>query len=206
MFIGYNAGDSLLHRCVFARNSYGLAIAIEFGVNLELRNRNGQTALELAKKLGYWEIYQTLTFAKLGNKMGNEIEITRDSIELKRGMVKQFLKHFDCKDVNSNEYKSMQSLLTCLLYLIENKLPFSDDLLLLCFHFELQIMRFNSNNNNTNEINPLNTKTWQTLSKVCDQTLSIPQNRRDFLWFRSYVLKSSVQYYNIIFSFVFCFC
>lgn len=77
----------------------------------------------------------------MGSKMREKMDTVRTQIELRRGMVKQFLKHYKCNDPSSIEYKSMTTIMDCLLNLIKNQLPFSDDLLLLCYHFELSQMK-----------------------------------------------------------------
>ena len=109
------------------------------------------------------------------------METTRSQIELKRGMVSQFLKYYKCTDPNSMEYKSMIRIMDCLIELLQKRLPFSDDLLLLCYHFELSQMK---------QVKPLQTKIWKTITKVCDRVLKLPLNRRDWLWFKQYLMPS----------------
>ena len=98
-------------------------------------------------------------------------KLVQTSIELKRGMVHQFLKYYKCNDPESIEYKSMITIIDCLLNLIKNKLPFSDDLLLLCYHFELSQQK-------DNDKKPLETQIWKSITNICDTVLKLPLNRR----------------------------
>ena len=108
------------------------------------------------------------------------------SIELKRGMVKQFLKFYKCDNPESIEYKSMITIMDCLLNLLKSRLPFSDDLLLLCYHFELS-------QQDKNNQKPLETKIWKTITQVCDKVLHLPLNRRGMPDFLSISLRKSMQ-------------
>ena len=75
----------------------------------------------------------------MGDKMKEKADTERFKIEKQNGNIRQFLNQMKKNsDNNGNNTEAMQLLLSNLIQLIEQRLPLSDDLLLLCFRWELQ--------------------------------------------------------------------
>ncbi len=64
----------------------------------------------------------------------------------------------------------------------EERLPFSEDLLFLCWVFARE----------SNE-HPLDSMLWQGISKRLRDVLTLPLNPLDWAWFKSYVMNSAVK-------------
>ena len=118
--------------------------------------------------------------------MRNKLDGKMTEIELKRAMVRNFLDNLESKDNKMSESMkwTMKSLRKYILELLTQKLPISDDLLMLSIHFEMEMEGKSI----------LETETWQTLSKVCLQVLSLPLNKAHWLWFKSYIMQSAIFY------------
>ena len=116
---------------------------------LDLKDEFDETPTNWAQKYGRWEIFEKMLFAKMGDKMKEKADLERNRIEKQNGIIRQFLNEINNKNSNnketetktqtdSNAKQSMQFLLNTLIQLIEARLPISDDLLLLCWRWELQ--------------------------------------------------------------------
>ena len=158
---------------------------------------------EQALKFGRWSIYQKILFSKMGTKMKEQLETTRAKLESKDAIVHQFLslrslemlsKNDENNDSNvSNVDLAMESILETVINLINERLPISDDLLLVCWKYEL--MKLSKNDEN---FNPLNTRLWIAISNVLNNVLELPLNKKDYIWFSSYLLHSSIWYQDSI--------
>ena len=147
----------------------------------------GYTALDYARNRGNVDIVEKLTFASMGDKMRQKANEQVAKLNRVEGMVKQWFRFYKCDDKNSNEYKSLEQMVEAIKILIKKRLPISDDLLLLCFNFELK----------KNKGNPLECSIWKTLYNTLNKALRIPLNRRNWLWFKQYIFGSSLWYQKI---------
>lgn len=84
---------------------------------------------------------------------------------------------------------AMESILQTVIDLINLRAPLSDDLLLLCWKYEMT-----SNKQHSFNFDPLNTRLWRTIEGVLTQILEVPVNKTDFIWFKSYLFDSAVKF------------
>eukprot|EP01084_Bolivina_argentea_P149226 260710_1 len=138
-------GRTLLHHFVKDEDEAMIKwILLQPGVDDRIVDKDGRTAMDIAKDEGKSIIVTALIFGKMGNKMRQKSDQQVAKLKRNNGMVKQWFRFYKTESKQSDEYKSMQKMIETLKILIEKRLPISDDLLLLCFHFELA-----QNNNNT---------------------------------------------------------
>ena len=90
----------------------------------------------------------------------------------------------------SEQDKLLEELLQTQLNLLLKKLPLSDDILLLCWKYEMSI-------NPSGDTNRL----WLSLSTIIEEVLDNANNKRDWFWFKTYILQSIVEY---LVCFLFC--
>ncbi len=93
-----------------------------------------------------------------------------------REISESIFKEKDCR-------KFMEKFRKIMCSLIEQKRPLSDDMLLIAW-------------NNTKE----QPNIWKSLKKASESILRIPINKKDFVWFNSYLLKSAVPYFSLSLS------
>eukprot|EP01083_Nonionella_stella_P076970 209942_1 len=182
-------GETILHLVV--RGSRNLQI-IEWvlsipGLNEGIKDYKGMTAMDYARKDGKWDIVAKLAFASMSNKMRQKADEQIAKLDRNKGIVKQWFRFYQVNDSGSDEYKSMIKMVESVKTLIQNKLPFSDDLLLMCFHFE---MTQHGND-------PLKCSLWQCIHDTLNDVLRIPLNRRNWLWFKQYIFGSSLWYQHV---------
>eukprot|EP01084_Bolivina_argentea_P193866 332581_1 len=168
-------GMTLLHKTAEWGKSPVTDWLLSFkNIEIDTRDDEGKTALDIAKEKGHWNIVSTLTFACMGDKMREKTDTQIGKLNRMDGMIAQWFRFYKCDNIKSNEYLSMVKMCESIKNLIKERLPISDDLLMLCLHFELK-----QNNNN-----PLQCSIWKTLYNILNKCLRIPLNRRNWLWFK----------------------
>ena len=70
---------------------------------------------------------------------------------------------------------------------IEDKVAYSNDLLHICFYYEI----------NNKKRSPLNTLIYKTIKYVVINILTDINNKKDWYWLREYVLKSTIWFFKI---------
>ena len=172
---------------------------------VKYKNKQGLTAKDDAIRYGQWSIVQQIALAKMGNKMKNQAKDEEKRIESKRGIVQQFLnerrlivnekqsekketktnKNSEKENNNSNnrfEDDLCEEMLKTLLNLISKKLPISDDMLLLCWKYEMM------KTNGSEKENRL----WKVLKRVIQDVLDNSKNKRIWIWFKNSIFASTV--------------
>ena len=182
-------GDTVLHTVAYSENG---APTIQWllslkGIDHNIQNKQKKTPLDNAKECGYWDIVEMLSFADMSDKMRQKSDDQVAKLNRVEGMVKQWFRFYDVKNKQSNEFKSMQRMCEAVKTLIKKRLPISDDMLMLCFNFELQ----------QNNGDPLKCSLWKFLFNTLNEILRIPLNRRNWLWFKQYIFESSLWYQKI---------
>ena len=130
--------------------------------------------------------YQTI---QMGSKMTDIVRTEQKKLELQYGFVYQFLKNNNKKDGDNEKEmeqvnEMMEQLVTNMIHLISNKLPISDDTLLLCWKFE------------QSKYTPTtikNSRLFKCIHSVLTSLLQIPLKKMDFWWFQCFLFKSSVK-------------
>ena len=154
-------------------------------------------------KHGQWSIVQQIGFAKMTSGMKNQAKLEEKRIETQRGIVNQFLKQRKImskntkntdKDTSNKKISDplLEELLQTMLKLISQQSPISDDLLLICWKYEMSI--------NSNE---KNNRLWKVLNNIVQNVLNNSRNKRNWIWFKSYVLNSIVKL-EVLYYFVLC--
>eukprot|EP01084_Bolivina_argentea_P149227 260711_1 len=157
------------------------------GIDISIKNEYNKTPLELVKEAGKWKLVGALTFVSMSNKMRQKSNEQIDKLNRNKGIIKQWFRFYNIDNKDSNEYNSMIKMTESIKTLIKNRLPFSDDLLLLCFNFEMK----------HNLYDPLKCSIWNCLYHTINKVLKIPLNRRNWLWFKQYVFQSSIFYQTL---------
>ena len=98
-------------------------------------------------------------------------------------------KEKDNENVNENDDtydELLEELLLTLISLIESKLALSDDMLLICWKYEMSHKKSYKEN-----------RLWNSISKTITSVLNDSKNKRNWLWFEKYIL-SSVIWYELV--------
>eukprot|EP01083_Nonionella_stella_P139374 425055_1 len=186
-----STGETLLHSC--ANNSDSNAehmikwLMSLGGIDHSTKDYEGNTPMEIARNASNWVVVNALTFASMSNKMRQKSDEQIAKLTRNTGIIKQWFRFYSVNDVDSAEYRSMVKMVESLKTLIKNRLPISDDMLLLCMNFEMQ----NGNGN------PLECSLWHCLYNTLNEILRIPLNRRNWLWFKQYIFNSSLWFQQI---------
>ena len=125
----------------------------------------------------------------MGNKTREKVNKERARIEKQRGIVNRYL--YNQNKLNKSDKgktnAAMDNILETTIFMIENKEPISDDILLLCWKYSIA----------TNE-DPLKSKLWLTIDKCISDVLTIPLQKRWWFWFEQYMFHSSIWYESTI--------
>eukprot|EP01084_Bolivina_argentea_P154778 269785_1 len=151
------------------------------GIDYDIKDFSNKTAMDLGKEAGNWIAVNKLIFASMGNKMRQKADEEIAKLNRNKGIVAQWFRFYPIDNIDSDEYKSMTKMVESLKTLIRNKLPISDDLLLICFSFEMK----------QNQNDPLKCSLWKCLYDTLNNCLRIPLNRRNWLWFKQYIFGCS---------------
>ena len=144
-----------------------------------------------ALEFGRWRIYRDVLFSKKGAKLKQKVEKTRTKLELQRGTTHQFLYHRQSgKNKLQTLFKdsAMESIVGSMIELINERLPISDDLLLLCLKYEM---------GRSSKKTFMDSKLWQAIERAVNIALTLPLKRKEFVWFKSYLMTSAIWYENV---------
>ena len=127
----------------------------------------------------------------MGGRMREKVRETMESIEDQRATIEQFLDNLmRLKEDTTSKAKAkskagnnLESIVNALIVCINKKLPISCDVLNLAWMYECTILKRE----------PLKTKLWQAIESVCQDVFEFPINKRDWIWFKKYILKSRVE-------------
>eukprot|EP01084_Bolivina_argentea_P070297 127805_1 len=156
-------------------------------IKTDIQDQYGNTPIDNARSKGHWDVVSKLTFASMGDKMREKSDIQIGKLNRLEGIINQWFRFYSVDDIDSSEYKSMVKMCESMKKLIRKRLPVSDDLLMLCFHFELA----------QNDNDPLKCSIWNTLYNTLNNCLRIPLNQRNWLWFKQYIFDSSIWYQEL---------
>eukprot|EP01084_Bolivina_argentea_P142957 251111_1 len=131
-------GKTLLHELASSYDSTSQAETklkwlISIGVDVNICDYDGEVVLDQLPL----KAKNIVLFASMSNKMRDKAENQIAKLKRTEGIIKQWFRFYNVNDKKSNEYKSMKKMVESIKELIHKKLPISDDLLLLCFQFEM---------------------------------------------------------------------
>ena len=195
---------SLFHEVVTFDSSEPLAMLLTLDNDpSKYHNIDGTAPVDVAIKYGNWSHVQQIALAKMGQKMKDKAKTEEKRIEAKRGIVNTFIKQRqkmakkaeetkdEVKDEMTGEMKDklLEDLLVTVLNLIEEQAAISDDMLYLCWKYEMNKMK-NEPNHSTNRL-------WVVLKKVIFNVLEDTKNKQKWIWFKKNLL-SSVIWYELV--------
>ncbi len=162
--------SSLLHTVHKSRTLH----PVDFGVAPILEEWH----LDYAKQMGHWKIYELLLSKKMGEKALKSVEKEKAKITSSRAIANNFQR--TCVSVLGERKAKdfMKKFRVILFELIKGKHPISDIFLLIIWK--------DKENRNT---------LLKNLRKTCEDVfLKIPIDRKEFLWFEDFILKSAVRF------------
>lgn len=119
----------------------------------------------------------------MGSKTRQKVNNERNKVEKQRGVIGQFLTNQCNKKLGS---MALNSIVDTMISMIKEKKPISDDLLLLCWKFEL------SKKKKSEKYDPLSSPLWKAIEETVQDVLTIPINKVDWFWFKEYLFYSSI--------------
>ena len=204
-------GQTMFHLAASLDSTKIFDILLELDRNvIKYKNKLGKSAREEAMKSGQWGIVQNIALSQMGSRKKDKAKTEENRIESKRGIVTNFIKERQAMLKTASAAKTapagkekedkkdgdgaaddeqgipaqdqlLEELLQTMLKLITKKLPLSDDMLLLVWKYEMSM-------NPNGDMNRL----WLALSKTIETVLDNATNRRDWFWFKTYILQSIV--------------
>ena len=117
----------------------------------------------------------------MGNQTRQKVGDERTKVEKQRGIVEKFL-------TRSKTSNFLEGVLATVIAMIENFEPISDDILLLCWKYEI------SKNKSNKNYDPLSSKLWKVIDKAMNDVLTIPVNKRKWFWYKEYLFHSAIWY------------
>ena len=136
------------------------------------KNILGNTAGHEAMKHGQWSSVKQIALAKMGSKMKNQAKLEEKRIESKRGIAQQFLKQRKIMGFDVQDDVLLEQLLLTVINLIEQRLPVSDDMLLVCWKYEM----LKNGNEKKNRL-------WNVLKTTIKYVLDHSKNKRNWIWY-----------------------
>ena len=189
-------GQTIFHLAASLDNTKVFDILLEMDRDVaKYTNKLGKSAREEAIKAGQWGIVQNIALSQMGSRKKNKAKTEEQRIESQHAVVKNFLKERqemsktqarNKKEIKltENEKKEdilLEELLQTVLNLLIKKSPLSDNMLLLVWKYEMSI-------NPSGDKNRL----WLALSQIIEEVLDNASNKRDWFWFKTYILQSIV--------------
>ena len=159
---------------------------LQFGCNINVKDKVGDTPFYYAKERQHSDIMELLLFASMGASESFIVKNKIKLIEKQQSIINILLIQF--KDNNNIIYNLINNyLINC----INNKLPFSDLLLMLYYNY---IKNQNKNNNFKN------TKLYKIIINNFKDILNNPLNKKNWCWLKHYLLPSNIWYFNNSFN------
>ena len=93
-------------------------------------------------------------------------------IESKRGIASQFLKQRQSMGYDIDDDTLLEQLLLTVIKLIEQRLPVSDDMLMVCWKYEME----KHNNEKENRL-------WNVIKTTVEHVLDHSKNKRNWIWY-----------------------
>eukprot|EP01083_Nonionella_stella_P073837 199931_1 len=170
------------------RGSYDIVnLCLNLGADLHHQDKNKETAIDLCRQGAYYHVEQLLLFASLNANSGNQIRDTAHNLKKQKGVLDNIMHQLSSYDTDDVSWKEVfcDTLTDLMIHIINQKLAFSDDLLNLCFHFELHDGK-----------DILSTKLWHALSKTCTDIIQ-NGNKKQWFWLKTFILPSTVWFIKI---------
>ena len=186
-------GNTLLHLTAGRGDGSFVKILLQYGADLNIKNKKDRTALEEAIHLRKNETIEILKLSKIGGRTREKIGQITNRIERQHNMIDYLLQYFgikkDVKKDKNKNYETCLAIVNSIIQLLKEKLPLSEDLLLFCVKFSKIFY-----NDNFYE-SPF----WKQLIETCNQVFDVknPNKQRDYVWFKQYIFDSIIWYPSI---------
>jgi len=169
-----NDNTLLMYACEMGQ--YSIAhLLIQYNANINKVNKNTKkNALSYAQQYGYYNIAVLIEFSRIGASLGNEVKNKINLINIQDGIIQNMYKNMDKETINS--------IMNYLIDAISNRLPFSDDILNLCWY----AIKENDN------VSPLDSYLYDTLITTYKSIVSDTSNKRDWQWLKDYFISSTI--------------
>eukprot|EP01083_Nonionella_stella_P094043 263768_1 len=159
-------------------------LCINLGANIKHTDYYGKTALDKARLHSYFHIEQLLLFKSMKANVGNRVRHTSNTIKRQKAITQNITNVLQNKyDVITRDF-FQDTIIDIMSQIIKQKLAFSDDLLSLCWTLVCH------NDTNTD---PFQSELWRIIASTCEDVIK-NGNKRDWDWFKTYVVSSSVWY------------
>ena len=167
-------GQTLFHFSAGLDNTDLLSILLSIDSDVtKYKNKVGKTAGDEAIKHGQWSVVKQIALARMGSKMKNQAKLEEKRIESQRGIASQFLKQRQTMGYDIDDDVLLEQLLLTVIKLIEQMLPVSDDMLMVCWKYEMEKSNGNEKEN----------RLWNVLKTTVEYVLDHSKNKRNWIWY-----------------------
>eukprot|EP01084_Bolivina_argentea_P300482 518135_1 len=174
-------GHALLHYAA-GGSAYEIAqLCINLGYDLQHKNNDGKTALDIAIEEGAADTEQLLRFAETGANAGDRIKDIAFILNKQRGINENILNELSLIGKQNKELFE-NTLMEIMINIICKRLAFSDQLLNYCI---------NSICEKNNDL--FESELWLQINKTCNEIIK-NGNKRDWFWLKEYIVKSTIWY------------
>ncbi len=136
-----------------------------------------------AKENGCYAFLEELNLVAMkGSTKGRVIE-ERLKLSSKKAMATNFLNANNCFNPSSEGYSMMKRMETSIIECLKQKTPLSEDMLYVTWKWVSKV---------TGEARSGNSELWTTIKETLLSVLTIPINKRDWEWFKVYVMENVV--------------
>ncbi len=108
----------------------------------------------------------------------------RERIEALNAMSSQFLELNNCFNKESKGYAMMESLTASIIQCFKERCPLSEDLLHIAWKWNDEIL--------IGKGGAMESSLWKCIYETLTNVLSLPLNKRDYIWFKLYVFRVGV--------------
>eukprot|EP01083_Nonionella_stella_P064697 168888_1 len=156
-------------------------LLVEKDIDMDVRDINGNTALDIAKEAGRFDIIQELMVRSMGHQLKEKAKDKMNQLEHAKAVATHWFQVCTDESVMNGICDGMNAL-------IRNGLPISDHMLFIALQWELR---------QSEDGNILNTSIYKTIEETLDDLLNIPLNKRHWNWFKLYLFDSCIWYQKL---------
>ena len=174
-----NLGQTLLLQAIKS-GSYQMT-QLCLNTNINYKPSLYKTTIDICKSNKFYHIEQLLLFHQQQNELfSQKLQNTTNKINQQQGILINITNKLQTYDSITKTF-FQDTMIDIMIHLIQNKLLFSDDLLNLCWEFELE----------NKEKNILDSNLWQTIYMTSKEVIQ-GQNERDWHWLKTVMIPSTV--------------
>ncbi len=145
---------------------------------------------EVAKQKSLYVFLEELNLAGMKGSMKGRVVEERAKLCSKKGMASNFLETNDCFNASSDGYSMMKILEKSIISCLKQKTPLSEDMLYLTWKWVCKTTKGGSSNS----------ELWEAIEETLLEVLKLPINKRDWQWFKMFVMENVVTFLSIHFN------